>query len=120
MNRKRNWIVGLTLASLLTIGVVALAGNGFGSNGATSGSQQTATGQCALYERDADGDGILNCDDSDWVRPADGSGYGVGSGSGHNLSGTRPLDGSGFGDRFGGRHGGGQGSGNALRDGSCL
>lgn len=115
MNRKRNWIVGLMLVSLLTIGVVALAGNGFGSK-ATSDLRQTATGQCALYERDADGDGILNCDDPDWVSPADGSGYGAGNGYGQNVSGARPLDGSGF----GGRHSGGQGSGNALRDGSCL
>ncbi len=116
MNKKRNWIVGLTLVSLLVIGVVALAGNGFGISGANSSSQRTTTGQCALYERDADGDGILNCDDPDWVRPADGSGYGEGTGYGQNLSENRPLDGSGS----GGRRGGGQGSGNALRDGSCL
>jgi hypothetical protein len=120
MNKKRNWIVGLMLVSLLTIGVVALAGNGFGGSKATSNSPQTAAVQCALYERDTDGDGILNCDDPDWVTPADGSGYGAANGYGQNLSGTRPLDGSGFGGHLGSRNGAGQGSGNGVRDGSCV
>lgn len=76
--------------------------------------------------RDADGDGIPNCQDPDWTRPLDGSGYkaqagrGAGSGTtaaaaktgsgnqfardddgdgipnGQDADWTRPLDGSGY------------------------
>jgi len=31
--------------------------------------------------RDADGDGIPNCEDDDWVAPQDGTGYGKGGGT---------------------------------------
>ena len=116
MHKMRNWMVGLTIVSLLAVGVVAVAGNGFGAS-ATGEPQQAATGDCDLHERDADGDGVLNCEDADWVRPLDGSGYGEGYGYGQNLSGNRPMDGSGF----GARHGGGMGQelGGGSRDGSC-
>ncbi|MBE0636759.1 hypothetical protein IH601_12240 [Candidatus Bipolaricaulota bacterium] len=98
MNKMRNWIVGLTWVSLLAVGVVAVAGSGFG---ASTSWQPRAAGDCDLLERDADGDGILNSEDADWVRPMDGSGYGVGLGYRQNLSGTRPMDASGFGARQG-------------------
>ena len=114
MNKMRNWIVGLTLVSLLAVGVVAVAGNGLGSS-ASWQPQQAATGDCSLHERDADGDGILNSEDTDWVRPLDGSGYGTGQGS---RSGIRPMDGSGLGSHQGGGRGLRTGSG--LQDGSCL
>jgi len=105
MNKIRNLIVGLTLVSLLAVGVVAVAGSGFGAS-TTFEPQQAATGDCSLQERDSDGDGILNSEDSDWVRPLDGSGYGEKQGN----AGNGPLDGSGF----------GQGTGSGDCDGSCL
>ncbi len=118
MHKIRNSIVGLTLASLLAVGAVAVAGNGFGAN-TTFEPQRAATGDCSLHERDADGDGILNSEDADWVRPMDGSGYGVSQGHGRKLPGNRPMDGSGFGAHQGGAAGRGTGS-TGLRDGSCL
>ncbi|MEE8593759.1 MAG: hypothetical protein V3T03_06495 [Candidatus Bipolaricaulota bacterium] len=117
MNKMRNWVVGLAIVSLLAIGVVAVAGNGFGAN-ATWEPQQAATGDCDLHEQDADGDGTPNCEDPDWVRPLDGSGYGECQGYGRNLFENRPMDGSGFGARQGGG-GMGQGVGVGSRDGSC-
>ncbi|MBN1859069.1 hypothetical protein JW848_07690 [Candidatus Bipolaricaulota bacterium] len=98
MNKMRHWTVGLTIVSLLAIGVVAAAGSGFGGS-TVNPRPQAATGDCDLHERDADGDGILNSVDSDWVRPMDGSGNGEGMGYGQRLSASRPLDGNGFGDR---------------------
>ena len=117
MNKMRNWMVGLTIVSLLAVGVVAVGGNGFGAR-ATSEPPRAAIGDCDLNERDTDGDGVLNCEDPDWVRPLDGSGYGESRGYGQNLSGNRPLNGSGFGAGHG--SGQGQGSGGGMRDGSCL
>ena len=113
MNKIRNLIVGLTLVSLLAVGVVAVAGSGFGAS-TTFEPQRAASGDCDLYERDSDGDGILNSEDSDWVRPLDGSGYGERKGN----AGNGPMDGSGFGARQGG--GLGQGAGSGDCDGSCL
>jgi len=94
MTKMRNWMVGLAAVALLAVGAVALAGNGFGSNDSWIPAQ-ASTGDCDLHERDADGDGILNSEDTDWERPLDGSGYGLGQGA--NGSGSRPLDGTGFG-----------------------
>ena len=113
MNKIRNLIVGLTLVSLLAVGIVAVAGNGFGAS-TTFDPQQAAAGDCDLHERDADGDGILNSEDSDWARPLDGSGYGERKGN----AGNGPLDGSGFGARQGG--GFGQGRGGGSCDSGCL
>jgi hypothetical protein len=113
MNKIRNLIVGLTLVSLLAVGVVAVAGNGFGAS-ATFEPQKAATGDCDLNGRDSDNDGILNSEDSDWIRPLDGSGYGERKGS----AGSGPMDGSGFGALQGG--GLGQGAGSGDCDGSCL
>ena len=110
MNKIRNWIVGLTAVTLLGVGVGALAGNGFGGSDSTA-LLQPAAGTC-VNERDHDGDGILNMEDPDWVRPLDGSGYGPRYHDGQGLTGDRPLDGSGF--------GGQRRDGNGLRDGSCL
>jgi len=94
MTKMRNWMVGLAAVSLLAVGAVALAGNGFGSNDSWIPAQ-ASTGDCDVHERDADGDGILNSEDTDRERPLDGSGYGLGQGA--NGSGSRPLDGTGFG-----------------------
>jgi len=56
MNKVRNLIVGLTIVSLMAIGVVAVAGNGFGGSESWA-PQKAATGDCDLNERDADGEG---------------------------------------------------------------
>jgi hypothetical protein len=116
MKTVRNWIVGLTVVALLAVGVVALAGNGFGGSTSNWSPRQAATGDCDLRERDADGAGILNCEDPDWARPTDGSGYGEAKGCGHGLSADRPLDGTGFGAGRGGRMGPGIGE----RSGRCF
>ena len=117
MNKIRNLIVGLTVVSLLAVGLVAVAGNGFG--GSTDWTpQQQGTGDCDLNEHDADGDGFLNSEDSDWAPPFDGSGYGKSEGFGQGNYENRPLDGSGHGAGQG--NGLGQGAGNGMGNGSCL
>jgi len=118
MKTMRNWIVGLTLVALLGTGVVAVAGNGFGASAQNLGASNSATGDCVLHERDADGDGIVNSEDSDWVQPLDGTGYGVSQGQGYGcgLFGNRALDGSGF----GGHGTAGRGIGGGLGDGTCI
>jgi hypothetical protein len=84
MTKARKLIVGLLMVSLLAVGVVALAENGFGGKGSADWAAARAAGDCTyLNERDSDGDGIANCDDPDWTRPldgrCDGSGYGHGA-----------------------------------------
>ena len=114
MNKVRNLIVGLTIVSLLAVGIVAVAGNGF--SGTTDWApQQQATGDCDLYARDADGDGIVNSEDADWTQPLDGSGYGKFEGMGQGNAANRPLDGSGYGAGQG--SGRGQGAGNGMHGG---
>ena len=69
-------VTGALVISLLAVGLVVLAENGFGGKGSDDWNTAQATGECTqLAERDADGDGIANCDDPDWARPLDGSGY---------------------------------------------
>ena len=113
MNRIRNLIVGITIVSLLAVGVVALAGNGFGAS-ENWDQRQAAAGDCDLSQQDTDGDGVPNFDDADFVRPMDGSGYGECQGYGQNLFENRPMDGSGYGARQGGG-----GMGNRIGGGSC-
>jgi len=94
-------VTGALVISLLAVGLVVLAENGFGGKGSDDWSAARATGECTqLSERDADGDGIANCDDLDWVRPLDGSGYGRMQGYGVGL-----RDGSGLGQPNGARSG---------------
>ena len=104
MNKIRNLIVGLTIVSLLAIGVVAVAGNGFGGSESWA-PRQAADGDCDLNERDADGDGIINCEDTDWAQPLDGSGYGRSEGFAKGNFENRPADGSGYGAGQGLRQG---------------
>jgi hypothetical protein len=58
------------MVSLLAVGVVALAENGFGGKDSADWAAARAAGECTCDgERDADGDGTPNCEDSDFVRP---------------------------------------------------
>ena len=117
MNKIRNLIAGLTIVSLLAVGLVAVAGNGFGASTEWA-PQKAATGDCDLNAYDADGDGIINSEDADWVRPFDGSGYGQSQGFAEGNFENRPVDGSGYGTGQGG--GLGQGAGSGTRAGSSL
>ena len=119
MSKMKNWMVALALVSLLAVGVVALAGNGFGTT--TGFNTPLATGTCAC-DQDDDGDGIPNSEDPDWVRPLDGSGYGTGYGTGYGmgLSADRPLDGTGYGAQGGNGMNNGSGTCGGNCDGSCL
>jgi len=127
MSKTRIWMVGLTIVALLAAGVAVMAGNGFGAGSNETAAQAVCTGD--VNERDADGDGICNSEDSDWTAPQDGTGYGVGQGIGGRQQGDRPRDGTGYGAGLGNRgqqlrdgagsgnqHGRGMGAG----DGTCL
>jgi hypothetical protein len=104
MNKMKGWIVGLTIVSLLGVGVVAVAGNGFGKS-TPRAAQQTA-GTCSS----------VTCD-GDCVRPLDGTGNGAATGYGQHLSATRPLDGTGY--RAGQGCGQVRGAGGSSCAGSC-
>jgi hypothetical protein len=115
MKKMRNGMIALAAVLLLAVGVVAIAGNGFGENAEWSAPASgagnrglrgaDAAGGYALSGRDADGDGICNSEDPDWVRPADGTGYGRREGRGLNRANDRSLDGSGFGAGYAPRAG---------------
>jgi hypothetical protein len=117
MKRFLSLALAASLVALITIIVTDTAsaqstqGQGKGSLGVKWGSY------------DNDGDGILNCNDPDYVKPQDGTGkklggqsmsgkvgYGPGNGSGNN--GIGPRDGSGFGK------GSGTGTGIGVCDGT--
>lgn len=105
MTKMRKLIVGALVLSLLAVGLVAIAGNGFGGKGTDEWAAARGTGECSLQQsQDSDGDGILNCEDEDWTRPLDGTGFkhmqsqgeGLRDGSG-NKAGNGVCDGSGNG-----------------------
>ena len=80
--RTKTLILALLAISLLAIGVFAMA-HGFGRNDPGDWHCSGPTEDCPYgAERDADGDGIVNCADEDWSRPLDGSGYGQSAGYG--------------------------------------
>ena len=95
LSKMNRWIVGLTILALLAVGGVALAGGGLGSRIAENRASCPAAADGALRDADADGDGIVNSEDLDWVCPEDGSGCEEGAGTCLGLSADRPLDGSG-------------------------
>jgi len=111
MTKARKLIVGLLMVSLLAVGLVALAENGFGGKGSADWAAAKAAGECTCDgERDMDGDGIPNCEDPDFVRPLDGSGYGRMQGNGQSLG-----DGSGSSQGKGMRSGARGGTGSGLQ-----
>ncbi len=112
MNKLRGWIVGLAIVALLGVGIVAVAGNGFG-RGEARGARQGTSGDAAACSG--------SCTQSE-----DGTAAGDCAGYGQHLSAARPLDGTGYhggepaGPRNGqqaGRNAGG--AGRASCDGSC-
>ena len=127
MKKMRKWMVVLAGVSLLAVGIVAVAGNGFGGStewtapagaaGDCGACEAGASADCTLNGRDADGDGVCNSEDPDWIRPADGTGYGERQGCGLRRSGARPLDGSGFG--AGSAGGRGHSPGGGFARGGC-
>jgi len=83
--RTKTLVLALLAISLLGVGVFAMA-NGFGRNDPADCHCSTSIEDCPYgIERDADGDGIVNCADEDWSRPLDGSGYGQTTGYGTGL-----------------------------------
>jgi len=82
MKRMRGWIVGLTIVALLGVGIVAIAGNGFGQ-GATRASRLGTSGDSAACSGDCE-------------QTKDGTGSGTCAGYGQHLSAARPLDGTGY------------------------
>jgi len=108
MTKTKSLIIGMLVLSLLAFGIVAVAANGLGKSGPTD--QAGAGTGTYLQERDSDGDGIMNCDDPDWTRPLDGSGYGT-------MNGNGAHDGSGQGLRHGMGNGAHDGSGQGIQRG---
>jgi len=83
--RTKTLVLALLAISLLGVGVFAMA-HGFGRNDPADGGCSRPIEECPYgAERDADGDGIVNCEDEDWSRPLDGSGYGQSAGYGNGL-----------------------------------
>ena len=93
MTKVKKIVIGMLMISLLTVGVIALAGNGFG-------------------------EGIKATNNTVAERPLDCSGDGEMNGYGQSLNDDRPLDGSGYGARAGGGMGARSGLGNGL--GECM
>lgn len=104
--KKRYAIIltaGLLLAFSPASSVLARGGGGMGGGMGSGmgsvncyryGSDNRATQSRGANARDSDGDGIMNGNDADYVRPLDGTGRGATDFSGSG-SGTRLLDGTG-------------------------
>jgi len=85
MNKMKTVIISVLAVSILVIGLAAFAGNRFGAGSIAQAPGQT-DGTCLhLNQYDADGDGIINCEDDDWEAPMDGTGYGAMNGKGQRL-----------------------------------
>ena len=107
MKKIKTVVISILTVSIFVVGLAAFAGNGYGSDSAVPAANQTNEARLYQNQYDADGDGILNCEDDDWTAPMDGTGYGAMNGNGQRLG-----DGSGSGSA----HGYGQ----RLADGSGL
>lgn len=105
------------LVALATDTASAQTGNGQG------GRSQSGTGMSGM-SFDDDGDGILNGQDPDYVRPGDGTGKKLGKsqsfkgGKGNGGFGLRNGTGTGIGPRDGSGFGRGAGNGSGVCDGS--
>lgn len=115
MTKTKTIVIGTLVLTLLAFGLVALAGSGFGRG---VPSDKPGAG-LYMQDRDSDGDGIPNCDDPDWTRPLDGTGYGAMNGDGlHGGTGYGQGDCYRDGSGRGMHRGYGQNT-SAPRDGSC-
>jgi hypothetical protein len=121
MTKTKTIVIGNLLLTLLAFGLVALAGGGFGKG---VPSDKPGAGAC-MQERDSDGDGIPNCDDPDWTRPLDGTGYGAtnclhaGAENGHE-NGLHDRDGRGQGSCQRNGNGGGRGMHRGYGNGARM
>jgi len=85
MNKMNTVVISILAVTILVIGLVAFAGNRFGAGSIAQAPGQTDRTCLHLNQYDADGDGILNCEDDDWEAPMDGTGYGAMNGNGQRL-----------------------------------
>jgi len=115
MKKIKTVVISILALSILVVGLAVFAGNGYGAGSAVPGANQTDGTQLFLNQQDSDGDGILNCEDADWVAPMDGTGYGAANGQGHRLG-----DGSGLGSAHGYGHRLGDGSGMGRGNGTGV
>lgn len=108
MKNTHRLILGITAVAILAMGIVVLAGNGFGeSNGGYQNQLGSASVCLCEASRDADGDGIPNGQDPDWTCPLDGTGYQGGAGGGYDSGSNAECP--------------SYGSGNGVGDcGTCL
>jgi len=107
MKKIKTVTISILALSILVIGLAVFAGNGYGARSAVQGTNQTDGTQLLLNQQDSDGDGIINCENNDWVASLDGTGYSEANGQGQRLG-----DGSGLSSA----HGHGQ----RLADGSGM
>jgi len=115
MKKIKTVVISILVVSILVVGLAAFAGNGFGLGSAVPAANQTTGTRLYHNQQDADGDGILNCDDSDWVAPMDGTDYGVSNGQGQRLGGGSGIGSArGYGQRL--ADGSGVGRGNGTGD----
>ena len=117
MKKIKTVVISILALSILVVGLAAFAGNGYGAGSAVQGANQTDGTQLFLNQQDSDGDGILNCEDADWVAPMDGTRYGAENGQGQRLA-----DGSGLGSAhgYGQRLADGSGMGRGNGTGICT
>jgi hypothetical protein len=101
-NRTKRWTLGILVAGLLVLALASLMGNLLAGTTAQGSPAQTAGATCpCLAQGDADGDGIPNGQDADFVCPETypcAGGACVGSGERGTCTGaaqTCPHNGSG-------------------------
>ena len=115
MKKIKTVVISILAVSILVVGLAAFAGNGFGAGSAVPVANQTSETHLYQNQQDADGDGILNCDDSDWVAPMDGTGYGAANGQGQRLGGGSGIGSArGYGQRLADGSGVGRGNGTGI------
>ena len=73
---KRSSLCLITAVLIMMVSVPTVFAGG--PNGPQQNDCENPVGNLYKWLRDADGDGIPNCEDPDWTAPKDGSGYGPG------------------------------------------
>ena len=107
--------ISILALSILVVGLAVFAGNGYGAGSAVPGANQTDGTQLFLNQQDSDSDGIINCEDGNWVAPMDETGYGAANGQGQRLADGSGLSSShGHGQRLADGSGMGRGNGTGV------